>query len=64
MGTIVLMIAPVTPLAIAGHRRTASLRKRIVRFEAGLFHFKGCLVYVEDPDRGADEDDDGDDIHN
>ncbi|MET4601090.1 hypothetical protein ABIB90_000541 [Bradyrhizobium sp. JR4.1] len=24
--------------------------------------YEGCLVYVEDPDRGADEDDDGDDI--
>lgn len=24
--------------------------------------YEGCLVYVEDPSRGADEDDDGDDI--
>ena len=24
--------------------------------------YEGCLVYVEDPARGADEDDDGDDI--
>jgi hypothetical protein len=24
--------------------------------------YEGCLVYVEDPNRGADEDDDGDDI--
>lgn len=24
--------------------------------------YEGCLVYVEDPTRGADEDDDGDDI--
>jgi hypothetical protein len=24
--------------------------------------YEGCLVYVEDPDRGADEDDDGNDI--
>jgi hypothetical protein len=24
--------------------------------------YEGCLVYVEDPDRGADEDDDGDPI--
>lgn len=24
--------------------------------------YEGCLVYVEDPGRGADEDDDGDDI--
>jgi hypothetical protein len=27
-----------------------------------LSFYEGCLVYVEDPDRGADEDDDGDDI--
>ena len=26
--------------------------------------YEGCLVYVEDPDRGADQDDDGDDIDN
>jgi hypothetical protein len=26
--------------------------------------YEGCLVYVEDPSRGADEDDDGDDIDN
>ena len=25
--------------------------------------YEGCLAYVEDPYRGADEDDDGDDIH-
>jgi hypothetical protein len=24
--------------------------------------YEGCLVYVEDPVRGSDEDDDGDDI--
>jgi hypothetical protein len=24
--------------------------------------YEGCLVYVEDPARGADEDDDGDEI--
>jgi hypothetical protein len=24
--------------------------------------YEGCLAYVEDPDRGADEDDDGDPI--
>jgi hypothetical protein len=24
--------------------------------------YEGCLVYVEDPNRGADQDDDGDDI--
>jgi hypothetical protein len=24
--------------------------------------YEGCLVYVEEPDRGADEDDDGNDI--
>lgn len=24
--------------------------------------YEGCLVYVDDPDRGADEDDDGNDI--
>jgi hypothetical protein len=24
--------------------------------------YEGCLVYVEDPSRGADEDDDGDEI--
>jgi hypothetical protein len=24
--------------------------------------YEGCLVYVEDPTRGADEDDDGDEI--
>jgi hypothetical protein len=24
--------------------------------------YEGCLAYVEDPDRGADEDDDGDEI--
>jgi hypothetical protein len=24
--------------------------------------YEGCLVYVEDPNRGADEDDDGDEI--
>ena len=24
--------------------------------------YEGCLVYVEDPNRGADEDDDGDSI--
>jgi hypothetical protein len=24
--------------------------------------YEGCLVYVEDPYRGSDEDDDGDDI--
>ena len=24
--------------------------------------YEGCLVYVDDPDRGADEDDDGDEI--
>jgi hypothetical protein len=31
----------------------------------GAFSFyEGCLVYVEDPSRGADEDDDGDDIDN
>ncbi|MGY0574036.1 hypothetical protein ACTGJ9_025650 [Bradyrhizobium sp. RDM12] len=28
----------------------------------GMSFYEGCLVYVEDPDRGADEDDDGDDI--
>ena len=27
-----------------------------------LSFYEGCLVYVEDPDRGADEDDDGDNI--
>jgi hypothetical protein len=26
--------------------------------------YEGCLVYVDDPYRGADEDDDGDDIDN
>jgi len=26
--------------------------------------YEGCLVYVDDPDRGAEEDDDGDDIDN
>jgi hypothetical protein len=25
-------------------------------------YYEGCLVYVEDPTRGADEDDDGDEI--
>jgi hypothetical protein len=29
-----------------------------------LSFYEGCLVYVEDPSRGADEDDDGDDIDN
>ena len=24
--------------------------------------YEGCLAYVEDPDRGSDQDDDGDDI--
>jgi hypothetical protein len=24
--------------------------------------YEGCLVYVEDPGRGADQDDDGDDV--
>jgi len=24
--------------------------------------YEGCLVYVDDPDRGADEDDDGEEI--
>jgi hypothetical protein len=24
--------------------------------------YEGCLVYVDDPDRGAEEDDEGDDI--
>jgi hypothetical protein len=24
--------------------------------------YEGCTVYVEDPDRGSDQDDDGDDI--
>jgi hypothetical protein len=27
-----------------------------------LSFYEGCLVYVEDPSRGADEDDDGNDI--
>lgn len=30
---------------------------------AGAISFyEGCIVYVEDPDRGVDEDDDGDEI--
>jgi hypothetical protein len=32
------------------------LRGRAVSF------YEGCLVYTQDPDRGADQDDDGDDI--
>lgn len=28
----------------------------------GVAFYQGCLVYIEDPDRGADEDDDGVDI--
>ena len=29
-----------------------------------LSFYEGCLAYVEDPSRGADEDDDGADIDN
>ena len=28
----------------------------------GISFYEGCLVYVDDRDRGADEDDDGNDI--
>jgi hypothetical protein len=37
--------------------------ERILRRSPNRISFyEGCLAYVEDPDRGSDEDDDGEDI--
>ena len=33
-----------------------------LRGGGAMSFYEGCIVYVEDPSRGADEDDDGDDI--
>jgi hypothetical protein len=40
----------------------ASCEAVLRRWPGRISFYEGCLVYVEDPARGADEDDDGEEI--
>jgi len=43
-------------------RSIAQCESILRRYPNRLSFYEGCLVYVEDPDRGSDEDDDGEEI--
>ena len=45
-----------------GVTRVSQCNSMLRRYPNRRSFYEGCLVYLEDPDRGADEDDDGDEI--